>query len=38
VNNEAVLKALVKVKVDELNFNTAIQVAIQTEDAAEVAK
>jgi len=38
VNNEAVLKALFKMKVDELDFTIAIQVAIQTEDAAKVAK
>jgi len=38
VNNEAVLKALFKIKADELDFTTAIQVAIQTEDAAKVAK
>jgi len=37
VNNEAVLKAP-KIKADELDFITAIQVAIQTEDAAKVAK
>jgi len=37
VNTEAVLKAL-KMKADELDFTTAIQVAIQTEDAAKVAK
>jgi len=38
VNNEAVLKALFQMKADELDFTTAIQVAIQTEDAAKVAK
>jgi len=38
VNNEAVLKALFNMKADELDFTTAIQVAIQTEDAAKVAK
>ena len=37
VNNEAVLKALFKVKDDELDFNKAIDIAIQTEDAAKVA-
>ena len=37
-NNEAVLKALFRMKADELDFHTAIQVAIQTEDAAKVAK
>jgi len=38
VNNEAVLKALFKMKADELDFATAIQVAIQMEDATKVAK
>ena len=38
VNNEAVLKALFKVKNDELTFTKAIQIAIETEDAAKVAK
>ena len=38
VNNEAVLKALFKIKADELTFAKAIQVAIETEDAAKVAK
>jgi len=38
VNNEAVLKALFKMKADELDFTTAIRVAIQNEDAAKVAK
>ena len=38
VNNEAVLKALFKVKDDELDFNKAIDIAIQTEDAAKVAR
>ena len=38
VNNEAVLKALFKVKDNELNFNKAIQVAQETEEAAKVAK
>ena len=33
VNNEAVLKALFKVKADELTFAKAIQTAIETEDA-----
>jgi len=32
VNSEAVLKAILKMKADELDFTTAIQVAIQTED------
>ena len=38
VNNEAVLKALFKVKDDELSFARAIEIAIETEDAAKVAK
>jgi len=38
VNNEAVLKAHFKMKSDELDFHTTIQVAIQPEDAAKVAK
>ena len=38
VNNEAVLKALFKIKDDELDFNRAIQIATETEDAAKVAK
>jgi len=38
VNNEAVLKALFKMKADELDFSTAIQVAIKTKDAAKVAE
>uniref|UniRef100_A0A0L8H963 CCHC-type domain-containing protein n=1 Tax=Octopus bimaculoides TaxID=37653 RepID=A0A0L8H963_OCTBM len=38
VNNEAVLKALFKIKDTELDFARAIQVAIETEDAAKVAK
>jgi len=38
VNNKAVLKALFKMKADELDFTTAIQVAIQMEDTAKVAK
>ena len=38
VNNEAVLKALFKVKDNELNFNKVIQVAQETEEAAKVAK
>jgi len=36
VNNEAVLKALFKMKADELDVTIAIQVAIQTEDATKV--
>ena len=38
VGNEAVLKALFKVKEDELTFAKAISIAIETEDAAKVAK
>ena len=38
VNNEAVLKALFKINADELTFTKAIEVAIETEDAAKVAK
>ena len=38
VNNEAVLKALFKIKDDELDFTRAIKVATETEDAAKVAK
>ena len=38
VNNEAVLKALFKVKDTDLTFTHAVQVAIETEDAARVAK
>ena len=38
VNNEAVLKALFKVKDTDLTFAHAVQVAIETEDAARVAQ
>ena len=38
VNNEAVLKALFKVKGSELTFAKAISTAVETEDAARVAK
>lgn len=38
VGNEAVLKALFKVKDDELTFTEAIKIAIEVEDAAKVAK
>ena len=38
VSNEAVLKALFKVKDDDLDFARAIQIAMETEDAAKVAK
>ena len=37
-DNEAVLKALFKVKDDEFNFARAIQIGVETEDAAKVAK
>ncbi|XP_067939649.1 uncharacterized protein [Watersipora subatra] len=38
VNNEAVLKALFKVKETELSFKRAIEIATETEDAAKIAK
>eukprot|EP00795_Rhopilema_esculentum_P005001 gene5001-biopygen83 len=38
INNEAVLKALFKVKDDDLTFARAIEMAIEIEDAAKVAK
>ena len=38
VNNKAVLKALFKVKDNELTFAKAISTAVETEDAARVAK
>ena len=38
VNNEAVLKALFKVKENELSFKRAIEIATETEDAAKIAK
>lgn len=38
VNNEAVLKALFKVKDDELNFARAVEIATETEDTAKIAK
>ena len=38
INNEAVLKALFKVKDDQLTFGKAVEVAIEIEDAAKVAK
>ena len=38
VNNEAILKALFKVKDEDLTFAKAIEVAMETEDAAKVAK
>ena len=38
VDNEAVLKALFKIKDDELSFSKAIEIAIDIEDAAKCAK
>ena len=38
INNEAVLKALFKVKDDVLTFSSAVEIAVETEDAAKVAK
>ena len=38
INNDAVLKALFKINVDELTFTRAIEVATEIEDAAKVAK
>ena len=38
VKNEAVLKSLFKVKDDELNFNRAIQISQEIEEAVRVAK
>ena len=38
VNNEAVLKALFKMKDEELTFAKAVQTAVETEDAAKVAR
>ena len=38
INNEAVLKALFKVKDDQLTFAKAIEVAIEIKDAVKVAK
>ncbi|XP_067950437.1 uncharacterized protein [Watersipora subatra] len=37
VNNEAVLRALFKVKETELSFKRAIKIATETEDAAKIA-
>ena len=37
INNEAVLKAVFKIN-DDLTFAQAIQVALETEDAAKVTK
>ena len=38
INNEAVLKAVFKINDDDLTFSRAIQVALETEDVAKVAK
>ena len=38
INNEAVLKALFKINDDELNFEKALKVAMETKEAAVVAK
>ena len=38
VNNEAVLKALFKIKYTDLTFTRAVEVAVETEDATRVAK
>ena len=38
VNNEAVLKALFKVKDNKLDFARAIEIATETEDSAKVSK
>jgi transposase InsO family protein len=38
VNNEAILKSLFKIKDEELTFAKAVQIAVETEDAAKVAK
>ena len=38
MNNEAVLKALFKIKSDELTFTGAVEVATETEYAAKVAR
>ena len=38
INNEAVLKASFKIKVSDLTFTRAIELATETEDAAKVAK
>nr|CAB3263167.1 uncharacterized protein LOC104265771 [Phallusia mammillata] len=38
IGNEAVLKAIFKINADELTFTRAIEVAMQTEDAAKVVK
>ena len=38
ISNEAVLKAIFKIPDNELTFSKAIQIALETEDAAKVAK
>ena len=38
INNEAVLKALFRVKGHELTFSRAVEIAVEIEDAAKVAK
>ena len=38
IGNEAVLKALFKIKDDELTFTRAVEVTMETEDAAKAAK
>ena len=38
IGNEAVLKALFKIKDDELTFSRAVEVTMETEDAAKAAK
>ena len=38
IGNEAVLKALFKIKDDELTFSRAVEVTLETEDAAKAAK
>ena len=38
IHNEAVLKALFKVKDNELTFSRAIEIAVETEDTVKVAK
>ena len=38
IGNEAILKALFKVKEDELTFANAISVAVEIEEAAKVVK
>ena len=38
ISNEAVLRALFKVKDDKLTFSRAVEIAVETEDATKVAK